>query len=576
MSNTLTDLVPKILTEAAIIYRNNSITANLINRGFDSQFRKKGDTINVPSFTAPAVQNVTAGRGNENTPTDITGENVSITLNSWKEVKIQFTDLELKKMEDGRPSEALEKAVIALADHVDGFILEDMALKGYSTAGTVGAAFTDPATLVDARTKMGNSNVPMRNRNASINPTVAGAFIKDTNLSESDKFGGSEVLRDAIVGRLYGYDIAETNNHTDFVGGTLSDGTSKDALIAATCAVGATSITFDETTLTGTLIEGDIFTKAGDTQEYVVTTGSTASGNAITVSFLPANKVSGADGDAVTFVDDYTAAGLAFQEDAYIFGSAPVQIDFSGGNIVESFTDPATLVDARTKMGNSNVPMRNRNASINPTVAGAFIKDTNLSESDKFGGSEVLRDAIVGRLYGYDIAETNNHTDFVGGTLSDGTSKDALIAATCAVGATSITFDETTLTGTLIEGDIFTKAGDTQEYVVTTGSTASGNAITVSFLPANKVSGADGDAVTFVDDYTAAGLAFQEDAYIFGSAPVQIDFSGGNIVESFTDPVSGVTFTYEVERVNKNTEHSLSILYGGEALKREGIVRLLS
>jgi hypothetical protein len=95
-------------------------------------------------------------------------------------------------------------------------------------------------------------------------------------------------------------------------------------------------------------------------------------------------------------------------------------------------------------------------------------------------------------------------------------------------------------------------------------------------LPANKVAAADGDAVTFVDDYTAAGLAYQEDAYIFGSAPVKIDFSGGNIVESFTDPVSGITFTYEVERVNKNTEHSLSILYGGEALKREGIVRLLS
>lgn len=342
MSNTLTDLVPKILTEAAIIYRNNSITANLVNRGFDPEFRKKGDTINVPSFTAPAVQSVTPGRGNENTPTDITAANVSITLDSWKEVKIQFSDLELKKIEDGRPSEALEKAVIALADYVDAFVLSDMAVKGFSTAGTQGSAFSDPATLVDARTKLGAKNVPQRNRNATINTTVAGAFIKDTNLSESDKFGGSEVLRDAIIGRLYGFDIAETNNLTDFVGGTLSDGTSKDALVAATCAVGATSITFDETSLTGTLVEGDIFTKAGDTQEYVVTTGSTAATNAITVSFLPANLVAAADGDAATFVDDYTAAGLAFQEDAYIFGSAPVQIDFTGGNIVEQFTDPVS------------------------------------------------------------------------------------------------------------------------------------------------------------------------------------------------------------------------------------------
>ena len=376
MANTLTDLVPKILTEAAITYRNNSITANLVNRGFDPQFREVGDIINVPSFTAPAVQNVTAGRGNENTPTDITGSNVSIQLDAWKEVKIQFTDLELKKIEEGRPSEALEKAVIALADHVDAFILADMAIKGFSTAGTVGSAFSDPATLVDARTKLSNNNVPMRMRSASINPTVAGAFIKDTNLSESDKFGGSEVLRDAIIGRLYGFDIAETNNLTDFVGGTLSDGTSKDALVAATCALGATSITFDETSLTGTLVEGDVFTKAGDTQEYVVTSGGTAASNSITVSFQPANKVAAADGDAVTFVDDYTAAGLAFQEDAYIFGSAPVKIDFAGGNIVQSFTDPVSGVTFTYEVERVN-------------------KNTEHSLSILYGGEALKREGIV-------------------------------------------------------------------------------------------------------------------------------------------------------------------------------------
>lgn len=377
MANTLTDLVPKILTEAAIVYRNNSITANLINRGYDTEFRKQGDTINVPSFTSPAVQNVTAGRGNENTPTDITGSNVAITLDAWKEVKIQFTDLELKKIEEGRPSEALEKAVIALADHVDTFILSDMAVKGYGAVGTAGSAFSDPATLVDARTLLGNNNVPMRNRNVSINPTVAGAFIKDTNLSESDKFGGSEVLKDAIIGRLYGFDIAETNNLTDFVGGTLSDGTNKAALVGtAGAAVGATSITLDETTLTGTVVEGDIFTIAGDTQQYVVTAGATAAANAITISFQPALKVATTDGDAVTFVVDYTAAGLAYQEDAYIFGSAPVKIDFSGGNIVESFTDPVSGITFTYEVERVN-------------------KNTEHSLSILYGGEALKREGIV-------------------------------------------------------------------------------------------------------------------------------------------------------------------------------------
>lgn len=340
MANNITELIPKILTEAAVVFRNNSITANLVNRGYDGEFRKKGDTINVPSYTSPSVQDITAGRGNENTPSDVVASNVAVTLSEWKEVKIKFTDLELKQIEDGRPSEALNMAVIALADHVDGFVLAQMGLKGFGTVGTVGSAFADPDLYSDASVKLGNNKVPKRDRYALINPTVAGAMTKHADVRDVSASGSDEALRDAMVGRLYSFDNFETTNLTDFVGGTLTDGTSKDALVATACAVGATSITFDAASLTGTLVEGDIFTKAGDTQEYVVTTGSTAATNAITISFVPANKVAAADGDAVTFVDDYTTAGLGFHKDAYIFGSAPVSIDFAGGNLVEMFTDP--------------------------------------------------------------------------------------------------------------------------------------------------------------------------------------------------------------------------------------------
>lgn len=342
MANDIAGLIPKILTEAAVIFRNNSITANLVNRGYDGEFRKKGDTINVPSYIAPSVQDITAGRGNENTPSNVVSANVAVTLSEWKEVKIQFSDLELKQIEAGRPSEALETAVIALADYVDNFVLTGMGVSGYTTVGTAGSPFADPANLVDASVALGNSNVPKRDRYSMINPTVAGAFVKDTNLSEVNKAGSDEALRDAEVGRLYSFDNYETTNLSDFTGGTLSDGTSKDALVAANTAVGETSISFDETTLTGTLLKGDIFTIAGDTQTYVVTADAIAAANAITVSFSPALKIAADDGDAVTFQDNYTAAGLSFHKDAYIFGSAPVSIDFTGGNLVEMFTDPVS------------------------------------------------------------------------------------------------------------------------------------------------------------------------------------------------------------------------------------------
>lgn len=339
--NELSVLIPRILATAAIIFRNNSITANLVNRGYDAEFRKVGDTINVPTFSSPTVQDVVAGRGNENTASNVVATNTPVTLNQWKEVKIAFTDLDLKKIDEGRPSEALEKAVIALVDHVDSFVLNQMILSSYSTAGTVGSAFSDPVKLVDGWVKMGDKNVPKRDRFAMVRPLVAGAFLKDDNLSDSSKFGTDEALKDAMIGKLYGFDIGETNNINNFVGGTLSNGTSKTALVASNTAAGLKTITFDSPTLTGTLLKGDIFTIAGDAQEYVVTTTTaTASGNSITVSFEPALAIAADDGDAVTFVANHTVAGIEFQKEGYIFGSAPVKIDFTGGNLVESFTDP--------------------------------------------------------------------------------------------------------------------------------------------------------------------------------------------------------------------------------------------
>ena len=376
MANSIEALIPKILTESAVIFRNNSVVANLVNRGYDANFKKKGDTINIPSYSAPSVQDVEAGRGNENTPDDVVATNTPVVLDQWKEVKIQFTDLDLKKIEDGRASEALEKAVIALVDHVDSFVLNNMILSSYSTAGTVGTAFTDPQTLVDGWIKMGNKNVPKRDRTAMVKPLVAGQFLKDDKLSDSSKFGGSEALRDAMIGKLYGFEVGETNNLNDFIGGTLSNGSSKAALVAANTAVGATSITFDETSLTGTLIKGDIFTIAGDTQEYVVTADATAAGNAITVSFSPALAVAADDGDSVAFVADHTAAGVEFQQEGYIFGSAPVQIDFNGGNLVESFTDPLSGITFTYEVERVN-------------------KNTEHSLSILYGGNVLKPEAIV-------------------------------------------------------------------------------------------------------------------------------------------------------------------------------------
>ena len=87
--------------------------------------------------------------------------------------------------------------------------------------------------------------------------------------------------------------------------GTLSNGTGMLAKVNdATYTVGDFTVDIDDTSLTGTVVAGDIFTVAGDAQQYVVTAGATASGNAIAgMAFTPASKVAWADDAVITFFD---------------------------------------------------------------------------------------------------------------------------------------------------------------------------------------------------------------------------------------------------------------------------------
>ena len=52
-------------------------------------------------------------------------------------------------------------------------------------------------------------------------------------------------------------------------------------------------------------------------------------------------------------------------------------------------------------------------------------------------------------------------------------------------------------------------------------------------------------------------------------------FSGGNEMRSITDPVSGLSLNLEIERQNKQTRLSLSILFGVGVLRPDCAVRIL-
>jgi len=190
---------------------------------------------------------------------------------------------------------------------------------------------------------------------------------------------------------------------------------------------------------------------------------------------------------------------------------------------------------------------------------------------------EALREGYIGRALGMDWDQDGYLPSFTGGTLTNGTAKAALInKANVAIGDTSVPMDSGTLTGTLVVGDLFTVAGDSQQYVVAANATASGNAITVSFSPPAKVAWADNSVVTFVASHAVAGVALQRQAIAFASKPIDdVQFPGGSMIRQVPDPESGLVLCLEISRQYKQTMAEFSLLWGSTLARPECAVRIL-
>ncbi len=118
MGNTLGNYDPLFYAQEALISLNKALgMAGRVHRGYDPNPQQKGSVINItrPSvFEATEVNTTTGGTTQELAP-----ENVSITLDTWKEVKFGLTDKELSFTKEKIITDHITPAAYALADAID-------------------------------------------------------------------------------------------------------------------------------------------------------------------------------------------------------------------------------------------------------------------------------------------------------------------------------------------------------------------------------------------------------------------------------------------------------------------------
>lgn len=357
MANSLTPLMMKILVNASMHLRRTCIMPRLVNTNLQAAAAQKGSTIDVTihdATTPPSdvVPSVTAPQ-----PANKAATTVPVTLDNWKYKDFYLTDKEMEEIDAKQfwlPDQATN-AIISLSNAINDSILSEYK-RIYSMVGLPGVnPFTKDATLnpdgdqyvIDARQRLTEMMVPKESRSLVLDLISEGKALSLQTIKDAEKRGdGGNTKTTGEILNLFGFNWFAEQSIPRHVAGTLSNGTNHSALINGAVALGATVVNIDSTTLTGTVVTGDIFTVAGDTQQYVVTSGPhTAAGNAIAgIQFSPPIKAAAgwADNAVITFANSHTV-NLAFHKNCFAFANRVfTDIPFEGGQQIKTMTDPVS------------------------------------------------------------------------------------------------------------------------------------------------------------------------------------------------------------------------------------------
>jgi hypothetical protein len=257
------------------------------------------------------------------------------------------------------------------------------------------------------------------------------------------------------------------------------------------------------------------------------------------------------EGDlGATYVNASRAAGTAGQN------------PFSDGTNFEV----DKVADVMQILMDNGAPLGDLQLVINTSAGAGMRKVPSLYKANEAGGADLLRQGVLGSLFGMDIRESAGVKLHAKGPA---TSRLVNEVAGFDVGDTSIDFDGGS--GAFVNGDIVNFGSDTNLYVAKATSTSP----LVINQPGLVKAIADNDTITVGSNYVA-NMAFSRSAiYLATRAPALP--SVGDMADDrtlITDPRSGLTFEVSVYRQYRQVKYEVAIAWGVKAVKPEHIALL--
>ena len=347
MPNDLQDMMDTLIMPAALpVLREACILPALVRTDFGPEAAAQNATIRVPLPQDMGVaDDMNPASGSSST--SLADPKVDIVLDQWKYKQFQMTDKEMREtVTAGVLPSAVEASIKSLANAVD-LSLWSLYKKVPYASGTPGTVMDADSDIIKVREVMQNNLVPPGNRYLVLNVADEAGLLGLYN--DASKFGSTEALREASLGRLYGFETYSDQLAVSHLVGTVKSDV--DAAVKTTAAVGATTVVITSADLgTKTLKAGDIIKFANHAQPYTVAADAAGVANDISVTLTQPLKVEVPNTTVVTVTGTSNTShimSLAFHRDAFMFAARPLANEASENSTISVATDPVTGIPLR-------------------------------------------------------------------------------------------------------------------------------------------------------------------------------------------------------------------------------------
>lgn len=202
-----------------VALRKAAVGTALVNRDYEGEVKRMGDSVKITSITRPTIGNYTAH-------TDITFEDIddatrSLLIDTQKYFAFELDDVEkAQAVNSGHlMNQAISEAAYGLANTLDVALLAAIGAGASAAApdnqvaeATISTAAGAYDLLVDMSVLLDQSDVPEQERWAVVTPAFYGKILKDSRFIAAGDPNGAVARANGRIGEAAGFTLYKSNN----------------------------------------------------------------------------------------------------------------------------------------------------------------------------------------------------------------------------------------------------------------------------------------------------------------------------------------------------------------------------